>query len=169
MITQCQVQYIVKDIDEDWVGGDVTRGQEPLTWRVFLDHLEHVCTDFVVLSCMYALNKMSLRYKTQSQSYIFVNQNFCLTAAGVLGTTQILFQSERRGLKISDRLGMAFSTNGNNFAYLARSLLPLNGQGLSKEQFSNIPKSTRTVSVFIIYFFLRVYNRGKNLINQTSW
>ncbi|KAJ8639855.1 hypothetical protein MRB53_016549 [Persea americana] len=34
----------------------------------------------------------------------------------VLGTAQILFQSERRGLKISDRLGLGFSTNGNNFA-----------------------------------------------------
>ena len=60
MITQCQVQYIVKDIDEDWVGGDVTRGQKPRAWRVFLDSLEYVCADFVVLSGMYALNKMSL-------------------------------------------------------------------------------------------------------------
>ncbi|XXG62726.1 hypothetical protein AAC387_Pa05g1039 [Persea americana] len=111
--TQCRVQYIVKDVDEDWVGGDVTRGQKPRTWRVFLDSLEYVCADFVVLS------------------------------AGVLGTTQILFQSERRGLKISDRLGMAFSTNGNNFAYLAGSSLPLNGQGTSKEQFSNIPFQNR--------------------------
>ncbi|KAJ8639856.1 hypothetical protein MRB53_016550 [Persea americana] len=113
VITQCQVQHIVKDVDEDWVGGDVTRGQKPRTWRVFLDNLEYVCADFVVLS------------------------------AGVLGTTQILFQSERRGLQISDRLGMGFSTNGNNFAYLAGSSLPLNGQGLSKEQFSNIPFQNR--------------------------
>ena len=102
-----------------------------------------ICLRWFCSSLGYALNKMSLRYKTQSQSYIFVNKNFCLTAAGVLGTTQILFQSERRGLQISDRLGKGFSTNGNNFAYLAGSSLPLNGQGLSKEQFSNIPFQNR--------------------------
>ena len=55
-----------------------------------------------------------------------------------MGTTRILFQSERRGLKLSDRLGFGFSTNGNNFAYLAGSSEPLSGVGVAEKEFSKI-------------------------------
>lgn len=74
--------------------------------------------------------------------YLNVMQ-MCLCAAGVLGTAQILLQSERRGLKVSDRLGFGFSSNGNNMAYLDGSSVPINGQGLKKTEFSKIPLHDR--------------------------
>ncbi|KAF5180524.1 Nitrilase/cyanide hydratase and apolipoprotein N-acyltransferase family protein [Thalictrum thalictroides] len=64
-------------------------------------------------------------------------------AAGVFGTSKILFRSARRGLKISDRLGLGFSCNGNNCAYLAGSSAPLSSYGLDKSQFSKIPFQDR--------------------------
>lgn len=67
----------------------------------------------------------------------------CFCAAGVLGTTQILFQSERRGLQVSERLGFGFSSNGSNVAYLDGSSAPINGQGLKKAEFSKIPLQDR--------------------------
>ncbi|KAJ4705299.1 4Fe-4S ferredoxin, iron-sulfur binding, conserved site-containing protein [Melia azedarach] len=40
---------------------------------------------------------------------------------GVFGTNEILFQSQMRGLKLSEALGSGFSCNGNTVAYLAGS------------------------------------------------
>lgn len=65
------------------------------------------------------------------------------TAAGVFGTAKILFQSQLRGLTVSDKLGSRLSCNGNNVAYVAGSSAPLNAQGLDKKQVSNIPQQER--------------------------
>ncbi|XP_072965790.1 uncharacterized protein [Typha angustifolia] len=89
------------------------RKQQRRRWRVYFDNLEYISADFVVL------------------------------AAGVLGTVEILFHSERRGLKLSERLGFGFSCNGNNVAYLAGSQAPLNSHGVTKKQFSNVPFENR--------------------------
>eukprot|EP01018_Ginkgo_biloba_P009406 Gb_33821 [translate_table: standard] len=64
-------------------------------------------------------------------------------AGRVLDTTEILFQSKKRGLRLSERLGMGFSCNGNNVAYVARSSAPLKTYGLKKEDFVNIAKTDR--------------------------
>lgn len=50
MITQCEVQYIVKDVAEEYVGGNVISGKKLQRWRVYVDNLEYVRADFVVLS-----------------------------------------------------------------------------------------------------------------------
>ncbi|KAK1324185.1 Long-chain-alcohol oxidase FAO1 [Acorus calamus] len=89
------------------------RGMRGRRWRVCFDDLDYVCADFVVLS------------------------------AGVLGTTEILFRSQQRGLKLSERLGFGFSCNGNNVAYVAGSPAPLNAYGLNKQQFLKIPFEDR--------------------------
>ena len=62
----------------------------------------------------------------------------CIAAAGVFGTTEILFQSQMRGLKLSERLGSGFSCNGNTVAYVAGSPAPLGAYGLDSEQLSKI-------------------------------
>ena len=67
----------------------------------------------------------------------------CVYSAGVLGTAEILFQSKRRGLNLSDRLGLGLSCNGNNVAYVAGSQAPLHGYGLTKKQFLGIPFQNR--------------------------
>eukprot|EP01018_Ginkgo_biloba_P025695 Gb_31088 [translate_table: standard] len=64
-------------------------------------------------------------------------------SGGVLGTAEILFQSKKRGLGLSERLGMGFSCNGNNVAYVAGSSAPLKTYGLKKEDFVNIAKTDR--------------------------
>ncbi|CAM8968767.1 unnamed protein product [Rhodiola kirilowii] len=82
-------------------------------WLVFLDETEYVTADFVILS------------------------------AGVFGTTEILFQSRKRGLQLSGKLGCGFSCNGNAVAYVAGSPAPLNSVGLERKQFSDIPFEER--------------------------
>ncbi|ONK71300.1 uncharacterized protein A4U43_C04F7050 [Asparagus officinalis] len=82
-------------------------------WRVYFDDLEYITADFVVLS------------------------------AGVLGTSEIFFQSKRRGLDLSERLGLGLSCNGNNVAYVAGSQAPLHGYGLTKKHFLGIPFQNR--------------------------
>ncbi|KAF9594382.1 hypothetical protein IFM89_030984 [Coptis chinensis] len=111
--TECQVQYVVRNSDE---GCEETEGLDKKLkrrWRVYSNDIDYVLCDFVVIS------------------------------AGVLGTTDILFQSERRGLHVSEKLGFGFSCNGNSCAYLAGSSAPLGAYGLDKNQFSNIPFQDR--------------------------
>ncbi|KAK4833807.1 hypothetical protein QYF36_011708 [Acer negundo] len=76
-------------------------------WLVYLNEIDYITSDFVVLS------------------------------AGVLGSTEILFQSQMRGLRLSETLGSGVSCNGNTVAYLAGSPAPLNAYGLDGKQ---IPK-----------------------------
>ncbi|KAL4182619.1 hypothetical protein AMTRI_Chr11g151100 [Amborella trichopoda] len=106
--TQCQVQYVLKNPLKDGVLGSKQR-----RWRVYLDDINFVLSDFVILS------------------------------AGVFGTTKILFQSQRRGLRASEKLGCGFSGNGNNVAYVAGSRAPLNAYGLRKNQLPNISLQDR--------------------------
>ncbi|XP_020579118.1 uncharacterized protein LOC110023847 [Phalaenopsis equestris] len=82
-------------------------------WRVYFNELEYIAADFVVIS------------------------------AGVLGTTEILFKSQRRGLGLSDRLGLGLSCNGNNVGYVARSKAPLHAYGLNKKQLLEVPFHSR--------------------------
>ncbi|MCL7024984.1 hypothetical protein MKW94_011989 [Papaver nudicaule] len=97
--------------------------------------------------CYPNLLKLSINFNAED-SQSSTKMGSCLAcgnclSAGVFGTAKILFQSERRGLTVSDRLGYGFSCNGNNVAYLAGSAAPLNGQGVKKEQFSKIPFQDR--------------------------
>ncbi|XP_031103102.1 uncharacterized protein LOC116006754 [Ipomoea triloba] len=82
-------------------------------WLVFLDDYNYITSDFIILS------------------------------AGVFGTTKILFRSQARGLKFSERLGSGLSCNGNNVAFLAGSSAPLNARGLSSKNFSSVPFKDR--------------------------
>eukprot|EP01018_Ginkgo_biloba_P010791 Gb_15695 [translate_table: standard] len=67
---------------------------------------------------------------------------FLRYTGGVLGTTEILFEFKKRGIGLSERLGMGFSCNGNNVAYVAGSSAPLKTYGLKKEDFSGVlPKA----------------------------
>ncbi|KAG9459072.1 hypothetical protein H6P81_003580 [Aristolochia fimbriata] len=107
------VRFVVKNRDEDYVEPGRVDKRKKRRWRVYFDDFEFVSADFVVLS------------------------------AGVLGTTEILFQSQRRGLKLSERLGFGLSCNGNNVAYVAASRAPLHAYGLSKKQLSQVPFEDR--------------------------
>ncbi|KAI3836949.1 hypothetical protein MKW98_005282 [Papaver atlanticum] len=49
----------------------------------------------------------------------------CLFSWSLWYSEYIFFQSERRGLTVSDCLGYGFICNGNNVAYLAGSAVPL--------------------------------------------
>ncbi|KAF5940566.1 hypothetical protein HYC85_021733 [Camellia sinensis] len=78
-------------------------------WHIYLNEIDYVASDFVILS------------------------------GGVFGMTEILFQSQMRGLKLSERLGSGFSCNGNTVAYLDGSPTPLGAYALDKRQFTKIP------------------------------
>ncbi|RVW48098.1 hypothetical protein CK203_073501 [Vitis vinifera] len=80
--TGCQVWFVVKNLDD--IGEEEGRISRKTRrrWLVFFNETEYVPSDFVILS------------------------------AGVFGTTEILFQSQMRGLKLSERLGSGFSCNG---------------------------------------------------------
>ncbi|KAJ6698371.1 CHOLESTEROL OXIDASE [Salix purpurea] len=82
-------------------------------WRVYINEIDFITSDWVILS------------------------------AGVLGTTEILFQSQMRGLRLPDTLGSGFSCNGNTLAYVAGSAAPVNGYGLNRKQLSEIPYQDR--------------------------
>ncbi|KAL6005322.1 hypothetical protein ACLOJK_005887 [Asimina triloba] len=110
VITECAVRYVVKNPDIDFGDDGRKHGRR---WRVYLDNLEYVPCDFVVLS------------------------------AGVLGTAEIMFQSERRGLRLSKRLGFGFSNNGNNVAYVTGSPAPVNAVGMNENRLSAIPFQDR--------------------------
>ncbi|XP_021819782.1 uncharacterized protein LOC110761590 [Prunus avium] len=88
-------------------------GRKNRRWLVYFNEIDYITSDFVILS------------------------------AGVFGTTKILFQSQMRGLKLSEALGSGFSCNGNTVAYLAGSPAPLNGYGLDRKKVFNMPFQER--------------------------
>ncbi|XP_050227477.2 uncharacterized protein LOC126677073 isoform X2 [Mercurialis annua] len=105
--TESQVKYVVENTHEIFQQDKIIGRRR--RWRVYLDDIDYITSDFVILS------------------------------AGVFGTTEILFQSKTRGLTLSEALGFGFSCNGNTVAYLAGSAAPLNGYGLGRKQISKIP------------------------------
>ncbi|KAF8397919.1 hypothetical protein HHK36_016844 [Tetracentron sinense] len=111
--TECQVQYVVKNTDGICEKRDGISRKQRRRWRVYFNDIDYITSDFVILS------------------------------AGVFGTTEILFHSQKRGLKLSEKLGFGFSCNGNTVAYLAGSPAPLSAYGLDKKQFSKIPFQDR--------------------------
>ncbi|KAK9127825.1 hypothetical protein Syun_016622 [Stephania yunnanensis] len=111
--TQCQVQYIVENPGEGCNKEGSNSEKRRKRWRVFLNDIDYISSDFVIIS------------------------------GGVLGTAEILFKSRSRGLNVSESLGHGFSCNGNNVAYVDGSPAPLNAFGLDKTQFSKIPYQAR--------------------------
>ncbi|KAF2289711.1 hypothetical protein GH714_038134 [Hevea brasiliensis] len=107
--TECQVQYVTENMHEVFQQ-EISRKRR---WRVYLNEIDYITSDFVILS------------------------------AGVFGTTEILFRSQMRGLRLSKALGSGFSCNGNTVAYLAGSTAPLSGYGLDRKQMSTIPFQER--------------------------
>jgi cholesterol oxidase len=55
-------------------------------------------------------------------------------AAGTLGSTEILLRSRDRGLAVSDRLGHAFSANGDIIAFGYGATVPVNAVGVGHPQ-----------------------------------
>ncbi|KAI3837026.1 hypothetical protein MKW98_005359 [Papaver atlanticum] len=82
--TECEVQFIVRNFEEICEGIKGNSRKRKRRWRIYYSDIDYVASDFIVIS------------------------------AGVFGTAKILFQSERRGLRVSDQLGCGFSCNGNN-------------------------------------------------------
>lgn len=52
VITECEVRYIVKEVDDDHEEHYGVGRKHRRRWRVYLDNLEYICADFVVLSGM---------------------------------------------------------------------------------------------------------------------
>ncbi|CAI9097688.1 OLC1v1034158C1 [Oldenlandia corymbosa var. corymbosa] len=113
MRTECEVQYIVRNPDDTCEAEEELSRRKKRRWLVFLNEFDYIQSDFVVLS------------------------------AGVFGTTKILFQSQMRGLVLSQKLGSGWSCNGNNVAFLARNRAPLNGYGLERNNLSDVPFQER--------------------------
>ncbi|XP_059645979.1 uncharacterized protein LOC132289661 [Cornus florida] len=111
--TECQVHYVVKNTNDLHKDDERISRKRKRRWLVFLNETDYITSDFVILS------------------------------AGVLGTAEILFQSQFRGLKLSERLGCGFSCNGNNVAYIAGSSAPLSAFGLDRKQLSKVPFQER--------------------------
>ncbi|KAA8518556.1 hypothetical protein F0562_016030 [Nyssa sinensis] len=107
------IQSVVKNLDDTFKEEERIGRKRRRQWRVFINEVDYITSDFVILS------------------------------AGVLGTAEILLQSQMRGLKLSEKLGHGFSCNGNNVAYVAGSPAPLNSYGLDRKQFSEIPLQKR--------------------------
>ncbi|KAL8517752.1 hypothetical protein ACS0TY_015827 [Phlomoides rotata] len=107
--TKCEVQYVVRTDNDFCKEEGGIKGRSPRRWLVFINEFDYVASDIVVVS------------------------------AGVFGTAKIIFQSQSRGLSVSQKLGSGLSCNGNNVAYLAKSSAPLNASGLNRKQFSGIP------------------------------
>ncbi|PRQ44023.1 putative FAD/NAD(P)-binding domain-containing protein [Rosa chinensis] len=106
-------------------------GRKNRRWRVYFNEIDYITSDFVILS------------------------------AGVFGTTEILFQSQMRGLKLSEALGSGFSCNGNTVAYLAGSPAPLGAYGLDRKQLFKTPFEERpgpSISSAYMHLFTGIYN-----------
>ncbi|XP_074370665.1 uncharacterized protein LOC141711868 [Apium graveolens] len=88
-------------------------------------------------------NRKRRRWLVYFNEIDYVECDFVVLSAGVFGTTNILFQSQMRGLKLSDMLGSGISCNGNNVAYLAGSAAPLSASGLDRKHFSKVPFQER--------------------------
>ncbi|XP_021622108.2 uncharacterized protein LOC110622057 isoform X2 [Manihot esculenta] len=82
------------------------------------------------------------RWRVYLNEIDYITSDFVILS-GVFGTTEILFQSQMRGLKLSKALGSGFSCNGNTVAYVAGSTAPLCGYGLDRKQVSTIPFQER--------------------------
>jgi cholesterol oxidase len=61
---------------------------------------------------------------------LFVRADVVVLAAGVMGSTEILFRSRAEGLAVSPRLGDSFSGNGDVLAFAYGTDEPVNGIGL---------------------------------------
>ncbi|XAR64719.1 Cholesterol oxidase [Bertholletia excelsa] len=109
--TECQVKYVVEN--PDYTKQERTTRKRRRRWLVFLNEIDFLESDFVILS------------------------------AGVFGTAEILFRSQLRGLRLSDKLGFGFSCNGNNVACLAGSSAPLSSYGLDKNNLSKMSFNER--------------------------
>jgi cholesterol oxidase len=63
---------------------------------------------------------------------LFVRADVVVLAAGVMGSTGILFRSHAEGLAVSPRLGQAFSGNGDVLAFAYGTDEPVDGIGLGR-------------------------------------
>ncbi|KAL6005319.1 hypothetical protein ACLOJK_005884 [Asimina triloba] len=103
-------------------------------WRVYLHNLEYVTCDFVVLS------------------------------AGALGTVEILLQSERRGLRLSERLG--FNDDGENAAYANGSTVSQDAHEPNKNHLSTVQELTNRMGR--IWFMWRHRNTSVHPLGECN-
>ena len=64
---------------------------------------------------------------------LFVKAKNVILGAGSLGSTEILFRSAKKGLKVSERLGMRFTGNGDVLGFGYNNDQRINGIGLGKK------------------------------------
>ncbi|MBI0397850.1 GMC family oxidoreductase N-terminal domain-containing protein [Cyclobacterium marinum] len=72
---------------------------------------------------------------------MFVRAKNVVLSAGSLGSTEILFRSAKKGLKVSQRLGMRFTGNGDVLGFGYNNDERINGIGLGKkgtDQIANV-------------------------------
>jgi cholesterol oxidase len=67
-----------------------------------------------------------------SQEDLFLTAELVILAAGTLGSTELLLQSQRAGLPLSDRVGQRFSGNGDTLGFSYNSDQEVNGVGYGK-------------------------------------
>jgi cholesterol oxidase len=71
---------------------------------------------------------------------LFVKAKHVVLSAGSLGSTEILFRSAKKGLKVSDRLGMRFTGNGDVLGFGYNNDERINGIGLGNKGTDQIAK-----------------------------
>ncbi|XP_050381994.1 uncharacterized protein LOC126798942 isoform X2 [Argentina anserina] len=98
---------------------------------------------YVNSPCERNIGKINRRWRVYFDEIDYITSDFVILSAGVFGTTEILFQSQMRGLKLSEALGSGFSCNGNTVACLAGSPAPLGAYGLDRKQLSETPFEER--------------------------
>ena len=168
------MQYVFRNLDDTSEVDEAICRRKSRRWLVFLNEFECMASDFVVLSGMTRkrtqIRKNILssfaRWRTKILKYLYLY--LFEDAAGVFGTTKVLFQSQMRGLILSKKLGCGLSCNGNNVAYLSRSRAPLNACGLDRKKLPEVPFEERpgpsitssyisslgfTIQVYILVFF----------------
>ncbi|KAH7447450.1 hypothetical protein KP509_01G107600 [Ceratopteris richardii] len=103
--TNCEVRFILPNFHHPHKAPEVSYSQNGhRRWRVYLDDVRFITADFVVI------------------------------AAGVVGTTTLLYQSKMRGLAVSDRLGHGLSCNGNNIAIVCGTHVTTRGHSLTSNE-----------------------------------
>jgi len=70
---------------------------------------------------------------------LFLHADVVILAAGVVGSSEILLRSKRKGLSCSNRVGHGFSANGDMIGFAYNTSKPVHGIGLGSRSLSEGP------------------------------
>jgi cholesterol oxidase len=101
--------------------------------EVNVRHVEKTDTGWLVF-----FNPMETGREVFDAPEMFVKADNVIIGAGSLGSTEILFRSSQKGLKVSDFLGKRFTGNGDVLGFGYNNDVVINGIGLGKNRTDKI-------------------------------